>query len=118
MTWSRSVLGALDINLSGGKNIARRCDGQERFKTQKGRSSSKWVARPIYEAKNYSWKFDLMTKMREAASSGEVPDVGPPNTKEQEAALRPMCAQLKEDLVAAHQSRMTKKRNIENELQE
>jgi len=47
-----------------------------------------------------------------------VPDVGPPNTKEQEAALRPMCAQLKEDLVAAHQSRMTKKRNIENELQE
>ena len=33
--------------------------------------------------------------MREAASSGEVPDVGPPNTKEQEAALRPMCAQLK-----------------------
>ena len=108
MTWSRSVLGAVDINLSGGKN---RCDGQERFKTQvllmkflgqlwlpiaapankkyfknfcnfswsvqlstdcfdfiiwtvqKGRSSSKWVARPIYEAKNYSWKFDLMTKV-------------------------------------------------------
>ena len=28
--------------------------------------------------------------MREAASSGEVPDIGPPNTKEQEAALRPM----------------------------
>ena len=26
--------GALDINLSGGKNIARRRDGQERFKTQ------------------------------------------------------------------------------------
>ena len=33
--------------------------------------------------------------MREAASSGVVPDVGPPNTKEDEAALRPMCAQLK-----------------------
>ena len=30
---------------------------------QKGRSSSKWVARPIYEAKNYSWKFDLMAKV-------------------------------------------------------
>ena len=33
--------------------------------------------------------------MHEAAASGIVPDVGPPNTKEQEAALRPMCAQLK-----------------------
>ena len=30
---------------------------------QKGRSSSKWVARPIFEAKNYSWKFDLMAKV-------------------------------------------------------
>ena len=109
--------------------------------------------------------------MREAASSGVVPDVRPPNTKEDEAALRPMCAQLKasdvitycnanqstslfvpggpicqilkgrggvlkvysrtdpvcwielcmslqEDLVAHHQSRMTKKRNIESQLQE
>jgi len=118
MTWSRSVLGALDINLSGGNKIARRKDGQERFKTQKGRSSSKWVARPIYEAKEYSWKFELKAKMQEAAASGIVPDVGPPNTKEQEAALRPMCAQLKADLVAHHQSRMTKIRKIDKELQE
>ena len=36
MTWLRSVLGALDLNLSGGKSIARRRDGQERFKTQVG----------------------------------------------------------------------------------
>merc|ERR1719234_435358 len=101
MTWSRSVLGALDINLSGGDKIARRRDGQERFKTQKGRSSSRWVARPTYEAKDYSWKFELKAKMLEAATSGIVPDVRPPNTKEQEAALRPMCAQLKADLVSA-----------------
>ena len=71
------------------------------------------MARPIYEAKEYSWKFELKAKvayskliismlenkghcqMQEAAASGIVPDVGPPNTKEQEAALRPMCAQLK-----------------------
>ena len=85
------------------------------------------MALPIYEAKNYYWKFDLMAKvtflinnlekslypgqyceidfwkfkfvkhlqMREAASKGEVPDIRPPNTSEQEAALRPMCAQLK-----------------------
>ena len=84
MTWSRSVLGALDNNLSGGNKIARRKDGQERFKTQvsvlislpfnfflssstivsqKGRSSSRWVARPIYEAKDYSWKFELKAKV-------------------------------------------------------
>jgi len=118
MTWCRSVLGALDLNLSGGKQIARRRDGQERFKTQRGRSSKKWVARPIYEAKNYSWKFEIMEKIREAASRGVVPAVGPPNTKEEEAALRPMCDQLKADLVSQHQSRMNKIRNIGDSLQE
>ena len=33
--------------------------------------------------------------MLEAAVTGTVPDVEPPNTLEQEVALRPMCAQLK-----------------------
>ena len=33
--------------------------------------------------------------MLESARSGRVPDTGPPVTKEQEAALRPMCDQLK-----------------------
>ena len=31
---------------------------------QRGRSSTKWVARPIYEAKNYSWKFEIMEKVQ------------------------------------------------------
>ena len=33
--------------------------------------------------------------MLEAAVTGTVPDIEPPNTLEQEVALRPMCAQLK-----------------------
>ena len=33
--------------------------------------------------------------MLEAAVTGTVPDVEPPNTLEQEVALRPMCVQLK-----------------------
>ena len=68
------------------------------------------MARQIYQNKDYTCKFDLKRKvlktillnftsvanqMLEAAVTGTVPDVGPPNTLEQEVALRPMCVQLK-----------------------
>ena len=37
----------------------------------------------------------VANQMLEAAVTGTVPDVGPPNTLEEEVALRPMCVQLK-----------------------
>ena len=37
----------------------------------------------------------VANQMLEATVTGTVPDVEPPNTLEQEVALRPMCAQLK-----------------------
>jgi hypothetical protein len=54
--------------------------------------------------------------MLEAARSGMVPDTGPPVTNAQEAAMRPMCDQLKEDIVSHHQSRMAKYRDIRSQL--
>jgi hypothetical protein len=103
-TAMRSIVGALDHNLSKSREQAKTRAGHLRYKTnvsiyclhtwfipclQRGRSNPKWTARPIYRQKDYSWKDEIIQRALECAAEGRVPDVSLPWTTAEEAAQRP-----------------------------
>jgi len=59
--------------------------------------------------KDYSFKNQIIERVKECAYSGEVPDVELPANAALEATLRTPCPLVKEDLIEQRVSRMAMK---------
>ena len=64
---ARTQLATLDHNHNTGRNQATTATGEEkRYKLVFPKAKKQWVAKPIYEAKSYSYLDEMMTKVIEA----------------------------------------------------